>query len=182
MNTKKKGLNYSEQSNICRNRGITMDVGITSFETQHRKVTLLDAPGHRDFVPNMISGAAQADVALLVIDAIAFESGFENDGQTKEHALLAKSLGVQQLGVVINKLDSVDWSEERYNTISTKLGQFLKQSGYKDSAVWFLPASGLSGENLVKKEEPKLSWFKGSTLAQKIGKQKVTIARLISTR
>ncbi len=106
---------------------------------------------------------------MLVIDAIAFEAGFENDGQTKEHALLARSLGVQQLGVVINKLDGVNWSEERYNAIVAKLGAFLKQSGYKDKSLWFLPASGLSGENLVEKKEPLLNWYKGPTLRDKIG-------------
>jgi len=152
-----------------RNRGITIDVAVNNFETEHRRVTLLDAPGHRDFVPNMISGAAQADVAILVIDAIDFEKGFESDGQTKEHALLAKSLGVQQLGVVVNKVDLVDWSKDRFEAITSKLGAFLKQAGFNPQNIWYLPASGLLGENVVERKEKKLmDWYSGPTLLQRI--------------
>ena len=155
-----------------------MDVGITTFETKNKRITLLDAPGHRDFVPNMISGAAQADVEILVIDAIGFEAGFENDGQTREHVLLAKSLGVSQIGVVINKLDLVQWSKDRYEAIVSKLGVFLKQTGFK--SPWFLPISGLSGENMVERKEPKLTeWFEGPTLLSMIDEFKVRFSKLI---
>ncbi|CAH1255282.1 HBS1L [Branchiostoma lanceolatum] len=155
-----------------RVRGITMDVGLTKFETDHKVVTLLDAPGHRDFIPNMITGAAQADVAILVVDASTgeFEAGFEAGGQTREHAMLVRSLGVTQLAVAVNKLDTVGWSENRYQEIVKKLGHFLKQAGFKDSDVVYIPVSGLQGENLIKpaSEPPLTAWYKGPCLLQQI--------------
>ncbi|KAJ8033459.1 HBS1-like protein [Holothuria leucospilota] len=155
-----------------RERGITMDVGLTKFETEHRIVTLLDAPGHKDFIPNMISGAAQADVAILVVDATRgeFETGFESGGQTREHAILARSLGVTQLAVAVNKMDTVDWSEERFNEIVGKLKAFLKKTGFKDSEVVYIPCSGLGGENLVKRADNKelSQWYKGPCLLEQI--------------
>ncbi|KAI9554905.1 hypothetical protein GHT06_020183 [Daphnia sinensis] len=156
-----------------RSRGITMDVAQSQFETETKSITLLDAPGHRDFIPNMIFGAAQADVALLVVDATTgeFETGFESGGQTREHALLVRSLGVSQLGVVVNKLDMVGWSRDRFNEIVARLGAFLKQAGYKEQDVFYVPVSGLTGENLTALDEPKLTeWYSGPTLLQAIDK------------
>ncbi|XP_066152396.1 protein HBS1 isoform X1 [Euwallacea fornicatus] len=157
-----------------RDRGITMDVGRYLFETKTKEVTLLDAPGHKDFIPNMISGAAQADVGLLVVDATRgeFETGFDLGGQTREHALLVRSLGVNQLAVAINKLDTVCWSKERFDEIVQKLKQFLKQAGFKDSDVTFVPCSGLTGQNLVKPptENELLEWYTGSYLLAVIDK------------
>lgn len=159
-----------------RTRGVTMDVAQTKFETDKKVITLLDAPGHKDFIPNMITGAAQADVGILVINATRgeFETGFDAGGQTREHALLARSLGVGQIIVAVNKMDTVEWSEERYSLITKKIGQFLfKQAGFKDSDVTFIPCSGLSGDNLVKAAtEPKLtSWYNPSvTLMEQIDK------------
>ncbi|KAI8326916.1 P-loop containing nucleoside triphosphate hydrolase protein [Blakeslea trispora] len=158
-----------------RERGVTMDIATNYFETEHRAFTLLDAPGHRDFIPNMISGTAQADAAILVVDAStnAFESGFDAGGQTKEHAVLARSLGVQQLIVAINKLDMAEWSEARYEEIKQKLGTYLTQVGFKKTNVSFIPVSGLTGENLVKKskESALLSWYKdGPSLMEQIDK------------
>ncbi|KAF9321432.1 HBS1-like protein [Podila horticola] len=179
-----------------RARGITMDVGVTKFETEHRRFTLLDAPGHRDFIPNMISGTAQADVAILVVDATTgeFESGFDANGQTKEHALLARSLGVQQLVVAVNKLDAVQWSEARFQEIVSKLELFLvKDASFKKSNLIFIPCSGFTGENLVKRSKKgdicngsavsdapvdasvasvleDFTWYKGPTLVQTIDK------------
>ncbi|ORZ28982.1 P-loop containing nucleoside triphosphate hydrolase protein [Lobosporangium transversale] len=179
-----------------RARGITMDVGVTKFETEHRRFTLLDAPGHRDFIPNMISGTAQADVAILVVDATTgeFESGFDANGQTKEHALLARSLGVQQLVIAVNKLDVVNWSEARFLEIVQKLEQFLvKDASFKKSNLVFVPCSGFTGENLVRRSTPgnicngsavsdtsvpesvaavlsTFSWYKGPTLIESIDK------------
>ncbi|XP_065086383.1 protein HBS1 [Ochlerotatus camptorhynchus] len=155
-----------------RERGITMDVGSSRFETANKQITLLDAPGHKDFIPNMISGANQADVALLVVDATRgeFETGFEQGGQTREHALLVRSLGVNQLGVVVNKLDTVAWSQQRFDEIVIKLKVFLKQAGFKDSDVVYVPCSGLTGENLVKEptDSELLKWYKGPTLLKVI--------------
>ncbi|XP_017282791.1 HBS1-like protein isoform X2 [Kryptolebias marmoratus] len=155
-----------------RDRGVTMDVGMTKFETNSKVVTLMDAPGHKDFIPNMITGAAQADVAVLVVDASRgeFEAGFEAGGQTREHALLVRSLGVTQLAVAVNKMDQVNWQQERFQEITSKLGHFLKQAGFKDSDVFYVPTSGLSGENLtVRSSVPELtSWYSGASLLEQI--------------
>ncbi|XP_048842499.1 HBS1-like protein isoform X2 [Brienomyrus brachyistius] len=155
-----------------RDRGVTMDVGITKFETQTKVITLMDAPGHKDFIPNMITGAAQADVALLVVDASRgeFEAGFEAGGQTREHGLLVRSLGVTQLAVAVNKMDQVTWQQERFQEIVTKLGHFLKQAGFKDSDVSYIPTSGLSGENMsVRSTLPQLTaWYQGPCLLEQI--------------
>lgn len=134
----------------------------------------MDAPGHRDFIPNMICGANQADCAILVVDATRgeFESGFEAGGQTREHALLVRSLGVSQIGVAINKLDNENWSKQRFDEIVVKLKVFLKQAGFKDSDVTYVPVSGLTGENLVKtaSEAEFVKWYSGPTLLSVIGK------------
>ncbi|TKS76450.1 HBS1-like protein ERFS [Collichthys lucidus] len=155
-----------------RDRGVTMDVGMTKFETNSKVVTLMDAPGHRDFIPNMITGAAQADVAVLVVDASRgeFEAGFEAGGQTREHALLVRSLGVTQLAVAVNKMDQVNWQQERFQDITSKLGHFLKQAGYKESDVFYIPTSGLSGENLATRSSVSqlTSWYSGPSLLEQI--------------
>jgi elongation factor 1 alpha-like protein len=155
-----------------RSRGITMDVAQNAFETDHKQVVLLDAPGHKDFIPNMITGAAQADAAVLVVDATRgeFETGFEMGGQTREHALLLKSLGVNQLLVAVNKLDNEQWSKDRFNDVQTKLKLFLKQAGYKTSEVPFVPCSGLAGENLCKRSTltDLTDWYKGPSLLELI--------------
>ncbi|KAK5853053.1 hypothetical protein PBY51_006875 [Eleginops maclovinus] len=155
-----------------RDRGVTMDVGMTKFETDSKVVTLMDAPGHKDFIPNMITGAAQADVAVLVVDASRgeFEAGFEAGGQTREHALLVRSLGVTQLAVAVNKMDQVNWQQQRFQDITSKLGHFLKQAGFKDSDVYYIPSSGLSGENLTTRSSVSelTSWYSGPSLMEQI--------------
>lgn len=155
-----------------RDRGVTMDVGMTKFETKSKVVTLMDAPGHKDFIPNMITGAAQADVAVLVVDASRgeFEAGFDAGGQTREHALLVRSLGVTQLAVAVNKMDQVNWQEERFQEVTSKLGHFLKQAGFKDSDVFYIPTSGLSGENLTTRSTVSelTSWYSGPSLLEQI--------------
>jgi elongation factor 1 alpha-like protein len=138
-----------DQEEEERQRGVTIDVGQNYFETKTRQFVILDAPGHRDFVPNMIMGASQADCAILVIDGniSEFERGFEGGG-TKEHAILARSLGVTQICVAVNKLDLVGWSSERYNEIVGKVLPFLKSIGFRQQSIEFVPISGLVGTNL----------------------------------
>ena len=158
-----------------RERGITMDVGQSKFETASKTIALLDAPGHKDFIPNMISGAYQADVAVLVVNAARgeFEAGFEagsNSGQTREHALLARSLGVSQIAVAVNKLDTVNWSRTRFDEIVAKLSTFLRQVGFKEADVTYVPVSGFTGENLIDKSE-SLDWAK-ETLIEAIDRFK----------
>ena len=142
-----------------------MDIGRTSFETENRRIVLLDAPGHKDFISNMITGTSQADAAILVVNATTgeFETGFENGGQTKEHALLLRSLGVTQLVVAISKLDTVEWSYDRYEEIRNSLSVFLtRHAGF--SKPIFVPVSGFTGENLVKRID--LSWYDGPCLLE----------------
>jgi len=136
-----------------RAKGKTVEVGKAHFETDKRKFTILDAPGHKNYVPNMIGGASQADVACLVISARKgeFETGFERGGQTREHAMLVKTAGVKKLVVVINKMDdpTVNWSVERYNECVSKLTPFLKSVGYNPKTdIDFMPVSGYTGANL----------------------------------
>ena len=138
-----------------RAKGKTVEVGRAHFETDTKRYTIMDAPGHKNYVPNMIAGAVQADVGILVISARRgeFETGFERGGQTREHALLAKTLGVRYLVVVINKMDdtTVQWSKERFDECVSKLKPFLKSCGYAPKKdVKFIPVSGLTGDNLQK--------------------------------
>lgn len=153
-----------------REKGKTVEVGRAFFETGKRRYTILDAPGHKSYVPSMISGAAQADIAILVISARRgeFETGFEKGGQTREHAMLVKTAGVQRLVVVINKMDepTVQWSEERYNEITSKLTPFLRSAGFNPKTdITFIPVSAFSGQNL-KDPVPKdvCSWYSGPSL------------------
>lgn len=153
-------------------RGVTMDIAVNKFETEKARFTILDAPGHRDFIPNMIAGASQADFALLVIDSStgAFESGFHMRGQTKEHTLLVRSIGVQRIIIAVNKLDTVGWSHERYEEIQQQMTQFLSQAGFAPNNVSFIPCSGLTGGNIVKKLKTGLvPWYSGPTLVEELG-------------
>ncbi|KAI8925585.1 P-loop containing nucleoside triphosphate hydrolase protein [Entophlyctis helioformis] len=152
-----------------RTRGVTIDVAVSKFETPKHSYTLLDAPGHKDFIPNMISGASQADAAILVVDSNTgeFEAGFDHGGQTREHAILVRSLGVAQLIVAVNKLDAVDWSQERFSEIREKILPFLTQVGFKKQRVTFVPCSGFMGENLKTSSVAALkAWYSGPTLVE----------------
>uniref|UniRef100_A0AAX7UIS0 Tr-type G domain-containing protein n=1 Tax=Astatotilapia calliptera TaxID=8154 RepID=A0AAX7UIS0_ASTCA len=148
-----------------RDKGKTVEVGRAYFETDKKHFTILDAPGHKSFVPNMIGGASQADLAVLVISARKgeFETGFEKGGQTREHAMLAKTAGVKHLIVLVNKMDdpTVNWSLERYEECKEKLVPFLKKVGFNPKKdVHFMPCSGLTGANL-KEPANMCSWYTG---------------------
>ncbi|KAF7819945.1 eukaryotic peptide chain release factor GTP-binding subunit ERF3A [Senna tora] len=153
-----------------RVKGKTVEVGRAHFETDTSRFTILDAPGHKSYVPNMISGASQADIGVLVISARKgeFETGYERGGQTREHVQLAKTLGVAKLLVVVNKMDepTVQWSKERYNEIESKMVPFLKASGYNvKKDVLFLPISGLTGANLKTRVDKSIcQWWDGPCL------------------
>ncbi|GFR50970.1 hypothetical protein Agub_g13293, partial [Astrephomene gubernaculifera] len=159
-----------------RVKGITVEVGRAHFETEKKRYTILDAPGHKNYVPNMIQGACQADVAILVISARKgeFETGFERGGQTREHAQLAKTLGVTRLIVVVNKLDcssvAVDgkWDKARFDQIVNGLTPFLRQCGYNvKKEVTFLPLAALYGHNIRDPVAKELcGWYEGDTLFQ----------------
>ncbi len=173
-----------------RERGVTIDIATKYISTERHELTILDAPGHADFVPAMITGAASADVGILVIAATPgeFESGFDDTcgsggfqkghvGQTREHVTLARGLGVSQLIVAVNKLDAAEpnWSQDRFIEIRKRLVPFLKTSGFDMKRVQFVPISGLTGVNI--KSAPKLndstssglaSWYEKGTLLQAI--------------
>jgi len=150
-----------------RERGLTIDLRFLKFETKKYYFTIIDAPGHRDFVKNMITGASQADGAILFVSAKRgeFEAGIGPGGQTREHAFLAFTLGVNQLVVAVNKMDdpTVNWSQERYNEVKNEVSRMLKMVGYKVEKIPFVPTSGWTGDNLVKPSD-KMPWYKGPTL------------------
>lgn len=153
-----------------RAKGITVEVGRAHFETETRRFTILDAPGHKNYVPNMIQGASQADIGLLVISARKgeFETGFERGGQTREHAMLAKTLGINKLIVVINKMDECNWAQERFDECVGKLRPFLRMCGFAVKRdVAFIPVSGLHGDNVkVRLDKAKAPWYEGEALIE----------------
>lgn len=146
-----------------RERGITMTVGVAFFTSKKYHVVLLDSPGHRDFVPNMIAGATQADAAILVVDASmgSFEAGIDaTGGQTREHAQLIRSFGVDQIIVLVNKMDVVEYSKERFDFVKQKLGTFLRTCGFKESSISWVPASVMENQNLVgKSSDARFKWL-----------------------
>jgi len=143
-----------------RERGVTIDLSYEKLPTQKYEVTIIDAPGHRDFVKNMITGASQADAAFLTVAA---KEGVQP--QTKEHVWLLRTMGVRQIAVLINKMDTVDYKEDVFNKVKTDVSAIIKQAGYKLEDVPFIPISGFKGENLIKKSD-KMTWYKGPTLLE----------------
>jgi peptide chain release factor subunit 3 len=158
-------LSWALDTNVEeRDRGKTVEVGRAFFETDSTRFTILDAPGHKSFVPNMIGGASQADVAVLVISARKgeFETGFERGGQTREHAMLVKTSGIEHLIVVVNKMDdpTVGWDKSRFQEIQNKLSPYLKTLDF--SNVMYIPISGLTGTNLI--DVSSDIWYDGPSL------------------
>lgn len=161
-----------------REKGKTVEVGRGFFETEKRRYSILDAPGHKTYVPNMIGGASQADVGILVISARKgeYETGFEKGGQTREHAMLAKTQGVNKLVVVINKMDdpTVNWSHERYLECTTKLSQFLKGTGYNlKTDVFFMPIAAQETMGIKARIPDGVApWYDGPSLLEYLDNMK----------
>ena len=160
-----------------RERGITIDIALWKFETPKYYVTIIDAPGHRDFIKNMITGTSQADCGVLIIAAGTgeFEAGISKNGQTREHALLAYTLGVKQLIVGVNKMDSTEpaYSGARFDEIIKEVQNFIKKVGYNPAAVPFVPISGWHGDNMLE-PSTNMSWYKGWEITRKEGNAKGT--------
>src|SRR6187431_2961970 len=152
-----------------RERGITIDLAFQKFETSKYFYTLIDAPGHRDFIKNMITGASEADAAILVVSVKPGETEAATDpgGQAREHAFLSRTLGVSQIVVALNKMDDSGYSEARYNEVKEIVEKMLKLVGYNVSKISFIPVSGWKGDNLIKKSE-NMAWYKGPTLGESL--------------
>merc|ERR1719411_1294151 len=158
-----------------RERGITIDIALWKFETDKFFITIIDAPGHRDFIKNMITGTSQADCAVLIIAAGVgeFEAGISANGQTREHALLAFTLGVKQLIIGINKMDSTTppFSQDRYNEIVEEVSKYIKKIGYNPKTVPFVPISGFHGDNMIEVKgdsgQNNMPWYKGFNIERK---------------
>jgi elongation factor 1-alpha len=152
-----------------RERGITIDIALWKFETKKYYFTIIDAPGHRDFIKNMITGTSQADCAILMIASGQgeFEAGYAKNGQTREHALLAFTLGVKEMIVCINKMDdkTVNYGEARYNEIKEELTKFLTKCGYNVKKINFVPISGWVGDNMIDRSN-NMKWYKGPILIE----------------
>ncbi|WP_456472462.1 translation elongation factor EF-1 subunit alpha [Methanocaldococcus sp.] len=151
-----------------RERGVTIDVAHKKFETKKYEVTIVDCPGHKDFIKNMITGASQADAAILVVDVNDAKTGIQP--QTREHMFLARTLGIKQIAVCINKMDTVNYSQEEYEKMKKMLSeQLLKILGYNPDQIDFIPTASLKGDNVVKRSE-NMPWYKGPTLVEAIDK------------
>lgn len=157
-----------------RERGITIDIALWKFKTEKYMVTIIDAPGHRDFIKNMITGTSQADCGVLIVASSTgeFEAGISKNGQTREHALLAYTLGVKQLIVGVNKIDNTEppYSEKRFNEIVTEVKAYVKKVGYNPAAVAFVPISGWHGDNMIEPSS-NMTWYKGWEVEKKVGKE-----------
>lgn len=147
-----------------RERGVTIDLAHKKFVTDKFEITIIDAPGHKDFIKNMITGTSQADAAFLVIAAP--EGPME---QTKEHVILAKTLGIKQLAIIVNKMDAAKYDQKRFEEVKKELDPILKSVGYKPAEMTFIAASAFKGDNIVKKSE-NMAWYNGPTLREQLDK------------
>jgi len=158
-----------------RERGITIDIALWKFESSKYYFTIIDAPGHRDFIKNMITGTSQADLAVLIVASSTgeFEAGISKDGQTREHALLAYTLGVKQMRVAMNKMDNTTppYSEARYKEIKEEVTNFLKKTGYDPEKIPFIPISGFHGDNMIE-DSTNMNWYKGPNLLDSLDNAK----------
>ena len=156
-----------------RERGVTIDLSHKKFQTDKYYITIIDAPGHRDFIKNMITGASQADAAVLVVSANKgeAEAGLDAKGQTAEHIFLSKTLGVNQIAVAVNKMDMANYDEKRYNEVKELITGRLKAVGFKTDDIEFVPTASYIGENLTKKSD-KTPWYNGPTLLEAINQMK----------
>merc|ERR1712097_1930 len=158
-----------------RERGITIDIALWKFESSKYYFTIIDAPGHRDFIKNMITGTSQADLAVLIVASSTgeFEAGISKDGQTREHALLAYTLGVKQMRVAMNKMDNTTppYAEARYKEIKEEVSNFLKKTGYDPEKIPFIPISGFHGDNMIE-ESSNMGWYKGPNLLDSLDQAK----------
>ena len=143
-----------------RERGVTIDLSYKKLVTQKFEITIIDAPGHRDFVKNMITGASQADAAFLVIAA---PSGVQP--QTTEHLWLLRTMGVKHLAILVNKMDVMDYAEDKFNKVKQDVGAIIKQAGYNPDNTTFIAGAALVGDNIAKKSD-KMPWYKGTTLLE----------------
>jgi elongation factor 1-alpha len=146
-------------------RGVTIDLSHKRFETDKYYFTIIDAPGHRDFIKNMITGASQADAGVLVVSSEGVKE------QTKEHAFLARTLGVGQMIVAVNKLDTVNYDQAKYEAIKKDVEALLTQVGYKPDQVQYIPEAAFPGDNITKKSD-KMPWYTGPTLLEALGNLK----------
>lgn len=153
-----------------RERGITIDISLWKFQTEKYYFTIIDAPGHRDFIKNMITGTSQADLAVLVVAAGTgeFEAGISKNGQTREHALLAFTLGVKQMIVAVNKMDTTEppFSEARFTEIVKEVSDYVKKIGYNPAEIAFVPISGWNGDNMLE-PSTNMPWWKGFDITKK---------------
>ncbi len=161
----KKGFEFAfimDNLKEARERGVTIDLSHKKFVTKNYEYTVIDAPGHKDFIKNMITGASQADVGVLVV---AGTEGVKD--QTKEHAWLCKTFGISQLAVLVNKMDAVNYDQAKFNKVKEDVSALLKTAGYKIDTIPFIPVASLKGDNIVKKSA-NMAWYTGPTLLEQL--------------